>query len=172
MGRGATVEKSPPRERDRRYVRLEEYEALWAANQSVDHPDVSIPHSWHLNHAKVPVPLAPLVGPRLDADIRRRICNLPQAPREDRQYRNMRFWYDFLNWEHTARRCTTRHEDFQPWEAHEVAEFPSDEEDEDDENYHVVKEEAMEDMPPCAGYLPPKYQALVAGGYDEEALLL
>jgi hypothetical protein len=44
--------------------------------------------------------------------------------REDCQYQNMRFWYDFLNWEHTVRRCTTRHEDFQPWEAHAVAEFP------------------------------------------------
>jgi hypothetical protein len=27
------------------------------------------------------------------------------------------------------------------------------------------------DVPPCAGDLPPEYQALVAGGYDEEALL-
>jgi hypothetical protein len=48
---------------------------------------------------------------------------------------------------------------------------PPDEEDEDDENYHVVKEEAMEDVPPGAGDLPQEYQALVAGGYDEEALL-
>jgi hypothetical protein len=32
-------------------VRLEECEALWAANQSVDHPDVSLPHGWHLNPA-------------------------------------------------------------------------------------------------------------------------
>jgi hypothetical protein len=47
-----------------------------------------------------------------------------------------------------------------------------DEEDEDDENYHVVKEEAIEDVTPGAGYLPPAYQALMAGGYDEEALLL
>jgi hypothetical protein len=45
-------------------------------------------------------------------------------------------------------------------------------EDEDDENYHIVKEEAMEDVLPGAGYLPPEYQALMAGGYDEEALLL
>jgi hypothetical protein len=28
----------------------------------------------------------------------------------------------------------------------------------------------MEDVPPGAGDLPPKYQALVAGGYNEEAL--
>jgi hypothetical protein len=49
---------------------------------------------------------------------------------------------------------------------------PPDEEDEDDENYHVVKEVAMEDVPPSAGYLPLEYQALVTGGYDEEALLL
>jgi hypothetical protein len=48
---------------------------------------------------------------------------------------------------------------------------PPDEEDEDEENYHVVKEEAMEDVPPGAGDLPQEYQALVAGGYDEKALL-
>jgi hypothetical protein len=60
-------------------------------NQSVDHPDVSLPHSWHLNPARVPVPPAP-VGPRLDAEIRRRIRNLPQLLREDRKYRNIRFW--------------------------------------------------------------------------------
>jgi hypothetical protein len=48
--------------------------------------------------------------------------------------------------------------------------------DEDDEDYHIVKEEAvvaMEDAAPPsgAGDLPPEYQAVVAGGYDEEALL-
>jgi hypothetical protein len=44
--------------------------------------------------------------------------------------------------------------------------------DEEDENYHVVNEEAMEDVPLGAGYLPLEYHALVAGGYEEEALLL
>jgi hypothetical protein len=77
VGRGATIDESPSWERDRRYVRLEECEALWAANQSVNHPDVSLPHGWHLNHARVSVLLAPPVGPRLDAEIRRRISNLP-----------------------------------------------------------------------------------------------
>jgi hypothetical protein len=58
-------------------VPLEECEALWAANQSVDHPDVSLPHDWHLNRVRVSVPPVPSVGPRLDAKIRRRIRNLP-----------------------------------------------------------------------------------------------
>jgi hypothetical protein len=58
-------------------VRLEEGEALWAANQRVDHPDVSLPHGWHLNLTRVPVPSAPPMGPRLDAEIRCRIRNLP-----------------------------------------------------------------------------------------------
>jgi hypothetical protein len=31
-------------------------------------------------------------------------------------------------------------------------------------------EAAMVDVPPGAGDLPPEYQALVAGGYDDEAL--
>jgi hypothetical protein len=59
---------------------------------------------------------------------------------------------------------------------------PPDEEDEDDEDYHVVKEEAdvaMEDaalprggdVPLGAGDLPTEYQALMAGVYDEKALL-
>jgi hypothetical protein len=121
----------------------------------------------------VPVLPAPPVGPRLDVEIRRRIRNHPQSVREDRLYRNRRFWYDFLSWEHTACRHTTRHQDFQPWEAHDVAESPPppDEEDKDYENYHVIKEEAMQDVPPGAGDLPEEYQALVAGGYDEESLL-
>jgi hypothetical protein len=42
--------------------------------------------------------------------------------------------------------------------------------DEDDENYHVFMEAAMQDVPPGSGDLPPGYQALVAGGYDEESL--
>jgi hypothetical protein len=53
---------------------------------------------------------------------------------------------------------------------------PPDEEEDDDEDYHVVREEAnvaMEDvaLPPGAKDLPPEYQAVVAAGYDEEALL-
>jgi hypothetical protein len=59
---------------------------------------------------------------------------------------------------------------------------PPNEDDDDDKDYHVVNEEAdvaMEDAAPPrggdvlpgAGDLPPEYQALVAGGYDEEALL-
>jgi hypothetical protein len=59
---------------------------------------------------------------------------------------------------------------------------PPDEKDEDEEVYHVVKEEAdvaMEDaalprggdVPPGAGDLPPEYQAIMVGSYDEEALL-
>jgi hypothetical protein len=48
--------------------------------------------------------------------------------------------------------------------------------DEDDEDYHIVREEAdmaMEDaaLPSGLGDLPPEYQAVVAAGYDEEALL-
>jgi hypothetical protein len=34
---------------------------------------------------------------------------------------------------------------------------PLHEEDKDDESYHVVKEEAMEDVPSDTGYLPPEY---------------
>jgi hypothetical protein len=72
-------------------VRLEECEALWAANQSVDHPDVSLPHGWHLNPTRVPVLPAPPMGPRLDAEMRRSIRNLPQSMREDCKYQNRRY---------------------------------------------------------------------------------
>jgi hypothetical protein len=36
-------------------VPLEECKQLWAANQSVDHHDVGLPHCWHLNRARVSV---------------------------------------------------------------------------------------------------------------------
>jgi hypothetical protein len=96
VGQGAPVDASPPRQRDRRYVPLEECEAFWAVNQSVDHHDVSPlppppPHGWHLNRARVPIPPAPPAGPKLDAEIRRHIRNLPQALRVDRKYRNRQF---------------------------------------------------------------------------------
>jgi hypothetical protein len=74
---------------------LEECEQLWAANQSVDHHDIDLPHGWYLNRATVPV-LPPPSGPKLDARIHRRIWNLPKAMRHDRKYRNRQFWYDFL----------------------------------------------------------------------------
>jgi hypothetical protein len=35
---------------------LEECEQLWQDNKGIDHPDVSLPHGWHLNRARVPVP--------------------------------------------------------------------------------------------------------------------
>jgi hypothetical protein len=73
-------------------VRLKECEALWGANQSVDHPDVSLPHGWHLNPARVPVPPTLPVGPRLDVEMRCRIRNLPHSMREDHKYRNRRYW--------------------------------------------------------------------------------
>jgi hypothetical protein len=77
----------------------------------MDHHDVSLPHIWHLNRARVPVP-PPSTGPKLDAEICRRIRNLPEAMRHDRKYRNRQFWYDFLAWEHTAHRRTTFHDDY------------------------------------------------------------
>jgi hypothetical protein len=69
-------------------VPLEECEALWAANQSVDHHDVSLPHGWHLNRARVLVPPPPPAGLKLDAEIRRHNLNLPEALRFDRKYWN------------------------------------------------------------------------------------
>jgi hypothetical protein len=131
---------------------------------SVRPPPLTSPRGWHL---------------KLDAEKRCHIRNLPEALRFDCKYRNRQFWYDFLIWEHTVRRRSTRHHDYYPWESYDVADSPSplpDEEDKDDEDYHVIKKEAdvaMEDiaLPPGAGDLPSEYQAVVAVGYDEEALL-
>jgi hypothetical protein len=70
------------------------------------------------------VPVSPLsAGPKLDPEIHR-IRNLPEAMRHDHKYRNKQFWYDFLAWEHTARRRTTFHDDYQPWEAYAIDESP------------------------------------------------
>jgi hypothetical protein len=77
-------------------VPLKECEELWAAKQSIDHADVTLLHGWHLNRASMPVPPPPEVGPKLDAEIRRRIGNLPEALWLNRMYRNRQYWYDFL----------------------------------------------------------------------------
>jgi hypothetical protein len=71
--REACVVIARPRlERDCRYVPKEECEALWEAKESVDHPDISLPQGWHLNHARVPVPPPLEAGLKLDAEIHRR----------------------------------------------------------------------------------------------------
>jgi hypothetical protein len=53
--------------------------------------------------------------------------------------------------------------------------YEEDEEEDHDDDYGVIKEEADEAMadatPPGAGNLPPQYQAVLADGYDEQALL-
>jgi hypothetical protein len=36
----------PRRQRNDRYVPLEECKQLWEYNESVNHPDVGIPHGW------------------------------------------------------------------------------------------------------------------------------
>jgi hypothetical protein len=77
-------------------VPKEECGALWEANQSVDHPDISLPHGWHLNIARVPVPPPLEEGPKLDAEIRCHIKKLPEPMRYERMYQNPQFWYDFL----------------------------------------------------------------------------
>jgi hypothetical protein len=67
-------------------VPLDECEQLWEANEGVDHPNVSLPHGWHVKRARVPVPQVPEKGPDLDAEIRRRIQNLPEHLRCERKY--------------------------------------------------------------------------------------
>jgi hypothetical protein len=56
---------------------------------------------------------------------------------------------------HTARRRSTFHNKYQPWDV-----YP----DKEDDDYHIVKEEADEAMedaaPPGAEDLPPEYQAI------------
>jgi hypothetical protein len=154
-------------------VLLEECEALRAANQSVDHHDVCLPHGWHLNRARVPVPPPPPAGPKMDAEIRRSIRNLPEALRLERKYRNRQLWLPGSTPRAAAAPATTiTSRGSRMTSSSPPPPLPG----EEDEDYHVVKEEAdvaMEDAapPPGAGDLPPEYQAVVVGGYDEEALL-
>jgi hypothetical protein len=50
-------------------------------------------------------------------------------------YQNHQFWYNFLAWEHTARRRSTFPGDYQPWEAFPSRTSPPDKEDkEEDDN--------------------------------------
>jgi hypothetical protein len=63
-------------------------EALWVANERVEHPDVSLPHGWHLNRAREPISPPSEAGPKLDAEICRRILNLPEPMCYERMYQN------------------------------------------------------------------------------------
>jgi hypothetical protein len=56
--------------------------------ESVNHPDVGLPHGWHLNHARVLVPPVPEEGPKLIAEICCRIQNLPELQRYMCKYKN------------------------------------------------------------------------------------
>jgi hypothetical protein len=154
---------------------LEEREQLWQDNKGIDHPDVSLPHDWHLNHANVLVPPVPEEGPKLTAEIRRSIQNLPELLRCKRMYQNPQFWYDFLAWEHTACRRSTFHGEYRPWEAYEVQDSSSPSPDEPYDHYDIVKQEANEAMedaaPPGVGDLPPEYQGVLAVGYGEDTFL-
>jgi hypothetical protein len=119
---GQRASSRPRRQRIRCYVALEECERLWQDNEGINHLDVSLPHGWHLNHARVAVPEK---GPRLTAEIRRRIQILPDSLHCERKYQNPQFWYDFLASEHTACRRSTFHDEYQPWESYEVQGSPS-----------------------------------------------
>jgi hypothetical protein len=128
----------------------------------------------------VSVPPLLETGPKLKVEMRCRIRKLPESMRCDRMYQNPQFWYDFLAWEHTARWRSTFHGEYQPWQAFLIEDSPlppdeADEEEEDDDHFDIVKEEAGQAMeaavPLGIGDLPPEYQAVVAVGYDEEALL-
>jgi hypothetical protein len=72
-------------------VPLKECEQLCEANQGIDHSNVSLPHSWHLNRARVLAPPVPEEGPDLDAELRRCIQNLPELLCCESMYQNPQF---------------------------------------------------------------------------------
>jgi hypothetical protein len=72
-------------------VPKEECEELCEANESVDHPDISLPHSWQLNRARVPVPPPSEPGSKLDAEIRRRVWKLPEPTCYEHMYQSPQF---------------------------------------------------------------------------------
>jgi hypothetical protein len=97
--------------------------------------------------------------------------------RFNRKYESEEFWYDYLVWEHTARRWSTFRIMYQPWEVQAVQDFPANEDDDDDddhdEDHHVIIVKKEEEDANVAGtdQLPPKYEAVLAAGYDEETLM-
>jgi hypothetical protein len=135
--------------------------------------DVCLTHGWHLNCARVPVSPPLPTGAKLDAKICRRIWNLPEALRLNRKYQNRQLCMISSPRSTPPAAAPPRLPAVGVLRRRRV---PPNEEDEDDEDYHVVKEEgnvAMKDTapPPGAEELPSEYQALVANGNDEEALL-
>jgi hypothetical protein len=112
----------------------------------------------------VPPPLE--VGPKPDAEMRRGNRKLPKPMRSERMYQNPQFRYDFLAWEHTARCWSTFHCENQLWDAPD---------EEDDDDYNIIKEEADEAIEDAAlsstSNLPLEYLIVLAAGYDKYALL-
>jgi hypothetical protein len=66
---------------------------------------------------------------------------------------------------------------YHPWEVHAVEEFLADTDDDDDEDYHppeqdvVVKQEVEDTNMTGTSHLPMEYQAVMAAGYDKDALM-
>jgi hypothetical protein len=88
LTRPARIVARPRQQRNLRYVPLQECEQVGEDNESVNHPDVGLPHGWHLDCARLPVPPVPEEGPKLDAEIHRRIQNFPDQLRCERKYQN------------------------------------------------------------------------------------
>jgi hypothetical protein len=69
---------------DRCYVLVDECERRWRDGEGIDHHVVSLPIGWHLTRARVSLSQVP----KLVAEIRRRIRNLPETRRVEHKYNN------------------------------------------------------------------------------------
>jgi hypothetical protein len=123
-----------------------ECQRRWRKGEGIAHPHVSLPDGWHLNIERVPVPPAPTTGPVFDAEVRRRVDNLPQALRHERLYRTDFFWRGFLQWEHQARRASAYRGDFEPGVSYDpLPDFSESDDDDQAEEQEDDEEEEQED---------------------------
>ena len=49
---------TPPRERERLYIPVHQARWHWQYRQPVPYPDVNLPHGWHLDPQRIPIPVA------------------------------------------------------------------------------------------------------------------
>ena len=146
----------------------------WRTGTPLHQRDVHLPHGWHLNRGRVPVPPVPPEGPARDAEIERHRLLLPPHRRNLGAYHpEAPFWEEFLQWEHDVRRASTFRGDINPeaeeWELPATEDVEEEESDDDDWGFS----DSDDDMEPEeeAAYVPPYYQAAMPQGLDEEAAL-
>ena len=87
------------RQRQRVNVPVQQAEWHWQHRQPLPYPDVTLPHDWHLDPDRIPVPAAPRTARAHAEEVRRRRALLTPEQRLDKAYAtdspNWARWFAF-----------------------------------------------------------------------------